>query len=293
MTGFGSSSERWKGWSILVEARSVNGRYFDFSLRCPDELRVLEPALRQAAGTMIERGKVDMRIALRRDPDSPAPLALNHAAITQLHHLINQLPWDISEHRAPAPLELLRFPGVLIETDAADQHLLQDKVRECAQRAVAALHVARRDEGRKLDLFLRTRLQWIHGLLDELHLQAGQHTAVYEQRLRDRIMLVTEEFRNAMDPVELAQRIALEVSMHGMRIDVAEEIARIQSHVHQVLRVLDSGGTCGKRLDFLMQELHREANTLGSKSTAVKQSHAAIDLKVWIEQMREQIQNME
>ncbi|MFM7255868.1 MAG: YicC/YloC family endoribonuclease [Betaproteobacteria bacterium] len=293
MTGFGSASERWEGWSILVDARSVNGRFVDFSLRCPDEVRALEPVLREAVSRVVHRGKVEMRITLRRDSNTPAPLSINLAAITQLHHLINQLPWDMTEHRAPAPLELLRFPGVLNETNDTDQHALLERVAACAQQALESLRQARRDEGLKIDQFLRERLRWMSAALAELQQCAREFSASYERRLRERITLVAEEAARALNPTEFAQRIALEVSIHGMRIDIAEEISRLQSHLEEVLGVLARGGACGKRLDFLMQELHREANTIGSKSSTLKQSHASIDLKVWIEQMREQVQNIE
>jgi uncharacterized protein (TIGR00255 family) len=293
MTGFGSASERWEGWSILIDVRSVNGRFVDFSLRCPDELRLLEPVLREAVSRAAHRGKVEMRITLRRDNGTPAPLSLNQAAITQLHSLINQLPPDMSEHRAPSPLELLRFPGVLIETNDADQQALLERVAACAQQALESLKQARRDEGLKAAQFLRERLRWMNAALAELHQSAREFCAFYERRLRERIALVAEEAGRALDPAEFAQRIALEVSIHGMRIDIAEEISRLQSHLEEVLLVLTRGGPCGKRLDFLMQELHREANTIGSKSSTLKQSHASIDLKVWIEQMREQVQNIE
>ena len=293
MTGFGSASERWGDWSILVEARSVNGRFLDLSLRCPDELRPLEQALRDLVAGAMNRGKVDLRITVRRDPDTPAPLSLNFAAITQLHHLINQLPWDITEHRAPAPLDLLRFPGILIESTGVDQPALQERVKLCAQQAVESLRSTRQSEGLKTARFLHERLAWMRALLDELQQSAPELSAAYERRLRERIALVTAEVGQAADPAELAQRIAVELSIHGMRIDVAEEIARLQSHLTEVSQVLERGGPCGKRLDFLMQELQREANTIGSKSTALKQSRASIDLKVWIEQMREQIQNIE
>jgi len=284
MTGFAAEAAELPGLSLSVELRSVNHRYLDVTVKLPDDLRHLEPALRERLARELKRGKVECRVAMNRTSPGTATLAVDSARVEQLAHAASLVLRTIP---AAAPLtvnEILRWPGVMAEpTVPADE--LAATVMALVDRAVADLAASRRREGATVEAVLAASCDGIEAQVDRVTPRIPAIHAAFNDKLAQRL-------REAeLDPNE--DRIKQEFALFATRIDVAEELSRLTTHVAEVRRVLAAGGSAGKRLDFLAQELHREANTLGSKSVDAEISRASLELKVLIEQMREQVQNVE
>lgn len=277
------------GTAVLVELRSVNGRFLDLSLRLPDELRGLEPALRELVGGACRRGKIELRLATQREAEGafPLPQPTQLMRLAQLES--NVLSW-LPNARPISVTEAMNWCRTGGSTDRLD-----DIALEAAGRAVAALREARGREGARLVTILEERI----GRLRELAAQAAPLVPQVVQRQQQRFL---ERWREALanagagstvTPEALQERALNEAAAYALRIDVAEELSRLVAHLDEISRLLDAGGELGKRLDFLIQELHREANTLGSKSSALELTNVSVEMKVAIEQMREQVQNIE
>jgi len=284
MTGFAAEAAELPGLSLSVELRSVNHRYLDVTVKLPDDLRHLEPALRERLARELKRGKVECRVAMNRTSPGTATLAVDSARVEQLAHAASLVLRTIP---AAAPLtvnEILRWPGVMAEPSVpADE--LAATVMALVDRAVADLAASRRREGTKVEAVLAASCDGIEAQVERVTPRIPAIHAAFNDKLAQRL-------RDAdLDPNE--DRIKQEFALFATRIDVAEELSRLTTHVAEVRRVLAAGGSAGKRLDFLAQELHREANTLGSKSVDAEISRASLELKVLIEQMREQVQNVE
>jgi uncharacterized protein (TIGR00255 family) len=274
---------------VTVDIRSVNGRFLDLSLRLPDDLRALEPALRESVTKLIKRGKVELRVTPTGGSDAvhQAPNAQSLARLAHLESTVKSwLP-------TAAPLSV--FEVLQLSKSTSRQVLDADTVLRVAERALAALLSAREREGARLATMLHDRL----GQLRELAARARPLLPVAVQRQRERFLeRWTEALRQAPGASSVSEEAAheralAEAASHAIRIDVAEELTRLSSHIDEIERLLRKGGEVGKRLDFLIQELHREANTLGSKSTTPELTAVSVDMKVAIEQMREQVQNIE
>ncbi len=284
MTGFAAVAADLPGVSLAVELRSVNHRYLDLQLRLPDELRGLESALRERIAAELKRGKVECRVSLNRTTPGAAGLAVDPQRVAQLAAAAA----DVLRH-APgsAPIsvnEILRWPGVLAEPTIAPEALAA-RVHELLGQALADLAAARAREGAKTQAMLEECCAAIETQVARVAPRIPVVHAAYLEKLGARI-------RDAgLDPDQ--ERLKQELALFATKIDVAEEVSRLGTHVAEVRRVLRAGAAAGKRLDFLMQELHREANTLGSKSVDAELSQASLELKVLIEQMREQVQNVE
>jgi uncharacterized protein (TIGR00255 family) len=284
MTGFAAVSAELPGCSLTVELRSVNHRYLDLQLRLPDELRMLEPAVRELLSAQLQRGKVDCRVGLNRTTPGAQSIAVNvervdqlqAAAAVVLHHLPGSTPLSVGE--------ILRWPGVLTEPSVSPQELSEHALA-LVRAALADLAASRAREGEKLGAMLEERCRMIGAQLERVVPRIPAIHDAYVERLAARLK------EAGLDPD--AERLKQELALFAAKIDVAEEVSRLSTHVAEVRRVLGAGGSSGKRLDFLMQELNREANTLGSKSIDAELSNAALELKVLIEQMREQVQNVE
>ena len=284
MTGFAAEAAELPGLSLSVELRSVNHRYLDVTVKLPDDLRHLEPALRERLAGELKRGKVECRVAMNRSSPGAATLAVDCARVEQLAQAASLVLRTIP---AAAPLtvnEILRWPGVMAEPSVpADE--LAATVMALVDRAVADLAASRRREGTKVEAVLAASCDGIEAQVERVTPRIPAIHAAFNDKLAQRL-------RDAdLDPNE--DRIKQEFALFATRIDVAEELSRLTTHVAEVRRVLAAGGSAGKRLDFLAQELHREANTLGSKSVDAEISRASLELKVLIEQMREQVQNVE
>jgi uncharacterized protein (TIGR00255 family) len=284
MTGFAAVAVDLPGVSLSVELRSVNHRYLDLQIRLPDELRSQESALRERIAADLKRGKVECRISLNRTAPGAAVLAVDAARV---EHLAKAAA-DVERH-APgaAPLsvaEILRWPGVLAEPTVAPEELVA-RVQTLVTTALHDLAASRAREGAKLAATLEERCAAIELQIARIAPRIPALHAAYVDKLGGRLR------EAGLDPDQ--DRLKQELALFATKIDVAEEVERLTMHVAEVRRVLKAGGTAGKRLDFLMQELHREANTLGSKSVDAELSQASLELKVLVEQMREQVQNLE
>jgi len=284
MTGFAAAAAELPGLSLTAELRSVNHRYLDVVLRLPDELRTIEPALREILGGAVRRGKVDCRIALNRTQQAAAGLAVDGAQIANLAVAASEVTRIVPGAAPLSVHEILRWPGVLAEPSVAPAELAK-RAMALVEQALGELMAARKREGAKTAAVLETSCDGIAAQVARVLPRVPVIHAAYSEKLAARLR------EAGLDPNE--DRLKQELALFATKVDVAEELARLTAHVSEVRRVLRAGGSAGKRLDFLAQELHREANTLGSKSVDAEVSQVALELKVLIEQMREQVQNVE
>jgi uncharacterized protein (TIGR00255 family) len=283
MTGYAVVNREIAGGALMLELRSVNGRFLDVQFRIAEDLRVVEPALRELATARIGRGKLDCRLTFTPAPLAQAEAALSGEVLARLARVAERVRAAIPDAEPLRIAEILHWPGVTEDTGSAEA--LREGAIEAMRAALTELVDARQREGEKLLRMLRERVARMRERLVELEPLIPQAIAAYEERLAGKL-------REALAAAD-EDRIRQEIAVFGVRIDVAEELSRLAAHLDEVDRVLAAGGSAGKRLDFLMQELNREANTLGSKSVSRELSAAALEFKVLIEQMREQVQNLE
>ena len=277
------------GAAVSAELRSVNGRFLDLSLRLPDELRSLEPALRELVAGTIKRGKVELRITGPRDAEA----GLSTPNTEQLSRL-SRIE-DTVQSWLPKAASLSVHEALQWCRGGATNERLDEPALQAAREAVAALRSARGREGERLAAVLHERIAHLRTLVG----QAKPLLPAVVQRQQQRFLERWQEALQAsgggqtISAEALQERALNEAAAFAIRIDVAEELARLASHLDEIERLLRKGGEVGKRLDFLIQELQREANTLGSKSAAIELTGIAVEMKVAIEQMREQVQNIE
>ena len=283
MTGFASHERNTHDGILQVELRSVNQRYLELHLKLDDALRAQEPAMRDILKAKLGRGKVECRVQFLK-ATSEGEIQLNEAVLQQIARSARAVTTYFPEAQAIDPLAVLRMPGVMstpvIHIEALSQELLS-----VLELVVTELMAARGREGEKLKKVILTRLAEIESLITIVKPMLPNLVVAYQ----DKLLTKLKEAQLSQDE----ERIRQEIILYTQRIDVDEELSRLDAHVNEVKRILDAGGVAGKQLDFLMQEMNREANTLGSKSVAVETTQIAMQLKVLIEQMREQIQNIE
>ena len=284
MTGYAAAAREFAWGALNVELRSVNHRYLDIQLRLPDELRSMEPQLRETLAARMTRGKVDLRVALATAADLQQLPELNAGLLRQLVALDRQVRDAFPDVAAARVSDILRWPGIL-GTEELPLEAVKAACRELLQTALGEFVAARGREGAKLEALLLERAATMETRLAEVLPRMPQVLAGFQEKLAARLK---EAMVNGDD-----ERIRQEITLFANRIDVDEELSRLNAHIAELRNILGAGGAVGKRLDFLMQELNREANTLGSKSVDVVVTQAAMDLKLLIEQMREQIQNIE
>lgn len=284
MTAF-ARHETQTEWGVLTwELRSLNHRYLEVSVRLPDELRSLEGAVREKIAASVKRGKVDAALRYVPAKASQTDLRVNRAFAEQLLAAAQEVAGLLNE---PAPLDalaVLQWPGVL-DTPKADIEPLQGAALALLGETLADLREGRAREGLKLKELIQQRL----GGVRSVAAGAKNRLPLVMQQQRERIRARLEDVMSDLD----AGRVEQEIALLAQKLDVDEELDRLETHVQEVLRVLERQEPVGRRLDFLMQELNREANTLGSKSTDTEMTRASVELKVLIEQMREQVQNIE
>lgn len=284
MTGFAAVAAELPGLSLSVELRSVNHRYLDITLKLPDEWRSLEPALREQLAGELKRGKVECRVTINRVAAAAVSLAVDEARVRAVAAAAAQVRQLVPGAGPLNAAEILRWPGVLVEPTIAPD-ALGEALRRLIDQGLVELAAARAREGAKLQALLLARCTDIEAQIARVAPRIPALHAAFVEKLGARLK------EAGLDPNE--DRLKQELALFATKIDVAEEIARLSTHVSEVRRVLAQGGSAGKRLDFLAQELHREANTLGSKSVDAELSQTSLELKVLIEQMREQVQNIE
>ncbi len=283
MTAFARAEQAGEHGTLSWEIRSVNHRYLEPHLRLPESFRDLEGAIREALRKGLSRGKIECTLRFAEDA-AVRSMQVDHQRAGQLIAAAESVAAMIKQPAPLNPLEILSWPGVLVG-DAADPQALNNTALQLFHQALEQMKAGRLREGEELARLINERLDAIGTETATLRSQVPQMLAAQRQKLLDRCV----EMRAELDP----QRLEQELVMLAQKSDVAEELDRLGTHVTEVRRVLKSGGAAGRRLDFLMQELNREANTLGSKAFDTRSTQAAVNLKVLIEQMREQVQNIE
>ena len=284
MTGYAVAAVELPFGALNLELRSVNHRYLDIQFRIPDELRPLESALRERATARIGRGKVEVRIAISKSAASQSNLQLDDRLLLQLMQLEERVKSTLPAASPLSVADVLRWPGMLGNDNLVPEEL-QEVCGRLLERALDELTASRSREGEKLKQLLLERITSMESLVARLLPRMPQLVMGYREKLAARL----KEAMVSLDDERLKQELVLFAS----KIDVDEELSRLSAHFGEIRRILDKGGAAGKRLDFLMQELNREANTLGSKSVDMEFTQTSMELKVLIEQMREQIQNIE
>jgi uncharacterized protein (TIGR00255 family) len=282
MTGYAAKTREIERLSLQLELKSVNSRYLDFHFRIAEELRVLELPLRELLTSRLTRGKVECRLSFGLA--GPRSDQINGELLANLRQLNRQVREAMPEAAPLSVNEILRWPGMFGD-QSLDPAAISNDVLALAREALDEFCQSRNREGDKLAALIGERVAAMRAIVARVGPRIPEAQALFTDKLRQRLI---DALGNASD-----DRILQEVAVFATRIDVAEEIGRLLTHLDEVERVLKQGGACGKRLDFLMQELNREANTLASKSAMTEISQAAMELKLLIEQMREQIQNLE
>ncbi len=270
--------------ALTVEIRAVNNRYLDIQFRLPEELRAAEPALREMLAAKLTRGKIECRVSLAASAAIPVASALNEAMLQQLAALNAQVLKVFPQAGSLRAADVLRWPGML-GADTLPAEGLRNACRASTATALDEFMAARAREGAKLKEAILERASAIEQRVAAVAPRMPAAIAAFQEKLNLRLK---EALVNTDD-----ERIRQEVVLFAGKIDVDEELTRLKTHMSELRRILAKGGAAGKRLDFLMQELNREANTLGAKAADIEITQASMDLKLLIEQMREQIQNIE
>jgi uncharacterized protein (TIGR00255 family) len=300
MTGYAVTSREITAGALTIELKSVNSRFLDLQFRVNDELRAFEPALREAIMTRVSRGKVECRLSFGRKATAGTAQILNTTLLASLARLQDDVRKQFSDAPVMSVSELLRWPGMIEENDAAQDTLAAD-IQTTIAAALDAFVESRTREGAALQAMLLTRVDEMEAIVKRITPLVPQAIAQFQQkateRMQDALGLTLQNDKPASTSTisreEALERIRQEVTLYGIRIDVAEELSRLSAHLSETRHILKKGGQVGKRLDFMMQELNREANTVGSKAAMKELSDASMAMKLLIEQMREQVQNLE
>ncbi|WP_312519245.1 YicC/YloC family endoribonuclease [Massilia sp.] len=295
MTGYAVATSEGAAGTLTIEIKSVNSRFLDLQFRINDDLRALEPELRSAIMAAITRGKVEVRLSFGRKA-SGGSQALNNELLADLARLQAEVTTHFAQATPMTVAELLRWPGV-IEESTIGQESLQADVAALTATTIAAFVDSRKREGAALEAMLQSRIDAMEVIVKRISplipqvISQFQHKAI--ERMQDALGLAGHGNPSTLTRQEVLERIRQEVTLYGIRIDVSEELSRLSAHLTETRHILKKGGQVGKRLDFMMQELNREANTLGAKASVKELADASMELKLLIEQMREQVQNLE
>ncbi len=311
MTAFGSATQTDTLGTVALELRSVNSRYLDLHFRLPEDIRHLETGCRERLQAALQRGKVEIRVNLQRAAHAGAA-NLNTDALQALTATLRQVQAVVPDVQAPRLAEVLAWPGVQAESDA--DTTWDAAVFLALDAAITQLQTARCDEGDRLARAMLELAGQIDTIADELQAEMPRILEAYRERqarkLHETFEAAFPQGLQHISGTEISERLAHETALFSLRIDVAEELTRLRSHLEELRQILGTApeatgsskpaakrgkttGSTGKRLDFLLQEMNREANTLGSKAGAIDMTRAALDLKLLIEQLREQAQNIE
>jgi uncharacterized protein (TIGR00255 family) len=300
MTGYAIMTRETALGTLTIELKSVNSRFLDLQFRMNDDLRTIEPSLREAIIGRITRGKVECRVSFGRKNTTNSSQVLNTTLLSSLVQLQTQVQKEFPSATPFSVNELLRWPGVIEEAEIG-QETLQAEVNAMMAVALDAFIDSRAREGTALQAMLISRIEEMEAIVQRITPLVPQVISQFQQkaieRMQDALGLTLQNAGSSALPSlsreEVLERIRQEVTLYGIRIDVAEEATRLTAHLTETRHILKKGGLVGKRLDFMMQELNREANTLGSKAPVKELADASMALKLLIEQMREQVQNLE
>lgn len=284
MTAYAGNEADIGDLTINCELRSVNHRYCDISLKLPDRLRFIEADLRSTIAARINRGKIECTLSYKKRAEEGQNFIVNFDAVTALLAATDQIEEHMLAPLSFSALDVLAFPGIQQEPDADKTHL-NERITHLVKQTLTQLLEVREREGAQLKILIEERCIKMQGFIMSASQRIPEVLLLIRNKLKDRIteLVAQPDF----------DRLEQELVMLAQKLDITEELDRLDTHITEVLRVLDQKEPVGRRLDFLMQELNREANTLGSKSTDKEMTQIAIELKVLIEQMREQIQNIE
>lgn len=284
MTAFARAETEQPWGSAQLELKSVNNRYLDIAPRLPDELRPLEPVLRERIGARLGRGKLDCVFKISYASDRDTAFSVNLPLAEQVARAVEQVQPLLGNAQGVTPMDVLRWPGV-IQASAPDLKAIQATALELLDCALNDLVAMRAREGEKITVMVVQRCDDIEAIVSSLRVRVPDILNEIRRKLQARL----DELKAQPDQDRLEQ----EMLYLAQKLDITEELDRLGAHVAEVRRVLESDEPVGRRLDFLMQELNREANTVGSKSADAETTRASVDLKVFIEQIREQVQNVE
>ncbi len=299
MTGYATSTKETDAGTITIEIKSVNSRFLDLQFRINDEFRSIEPMFRDAISKRISRGKVECRFSFGKKNNDGQQKALNTEVLAQLNQFQDELKQRFPSARELSVSDLLRWPGVIEESEINSDNL-QENIQAGIESTLNDFLLSREREGAALAQVLLKCVDEMEIIVTRITpllptiLQQFQQKAI--TRLEEALGLALGKADGSVPTIsrdEVLDRIRQEVTMYGIRIDVNEELARLSGHLSETRQILRKGGQVGKRLDFMMQELNREANTLGSKAALKELADASMELKLLIEQMREQVQNLE
>lgn len=296
MTGYAVTSRESDVGSMSVEIKSVNSRFLDLQFRMNDDFRAFEPSFREAIIARITRGKVECRFSFARKDQLQNNKTLNPELLSQIAQFQQDLQPRFPDSAKLSLYEILRWPGVIEENTVSDEKL-SAQATECMLATLDAFIVSREREGAALQAVLISKISEMEDIVQRINPIVPQLVAQFQQksvnRLQEALGLTNGNNLPTISREEALDRIRQEVALYGIRIDIAEELTRLSGHLTETRHILTKGGQVGKRLDFMMQELNREANTLGSKAALKELADAAMELKLLIEQMREQVQNLE
>ncbi|VAX13428.1 Protein YicC [hydrothermal vent metagenome] len=284
MTAFSRQEASGAFGSLVLELRSVNQRFLDINFRLPEELRSLEPRLRAAVSERLSRGKVEFNLRYQPPQVGQDELTLDMDLVRRISDASREVDRILYDHAPVNSLEILRWPGVL-QTRSVDQDILFTAVSVLLDTALDDLIATREREGEKLASVIEQRCAAMATIVEQLRANMPEILTAWREKLNARLKQAGIETD--------AERLEQEIVLLANKTDVDEELDRLSIHIEEVRRVLKDDQPIGRRLDFLMQELNREVNTLGSKSVHVDSTRASVDMKVLIEQMREQVQNIE
>lgn len=284
MTGYAALTQPIENATLTLELRAVNSRYLDLYLKLDDALKNLEPMIRERIAAKVNRGKLECKISLMPQNKVAATLQINQGILQQLSEVSAEIQNQFPQSTALSVGEILRWPGVLAGSEISAETLMQ-AVESLLEAALQDFNASRAREGGNLKNVILDRVTQIEQLVERVKPMMSTTVQEYRSKLEAKLADVVKSLDE--------ERIAQELVLFMQRVDVDEELSRLTTHVAEIRRILNHNSPAGKRLDFLMQELNREANTLGSKSVSVQTTQVSMELKVLIEQMREQIQNIE
>lgn len=294
MTGYFAADGMTPAGTVTVECRSVNSRFLDLTLRLDDTLRFAEPAIRERLQKRLTRGKVEVRMSLSAD-ESALPAQINESALKRLLELQSAVLRHSPEAAELSVSEILEMPGIA-HTAQTDKDELLQAVLAVLDKTLDGFIAAREREGAALAKVINGYMDKMTSVVEEVRAAIPQILAQLQDKLAARLedaLSQTLTQQGTLTKEEITERIRQEVTLYAMRMDVDEEMNRLTTHIAEVRRLLAAGGAVGRKLDFMAQEMNREANTLGSKAAAIEMTQASLSLKITIDQMREQIQNLE
>ena len=290
MTGFGRCEAEINGREITVEVKSVNHRYFEFSCRTPRGYGFLDDKLKSYVNSRVSRGKIDMFVTIGANDEAPSEVTVNHQLVSGYINAMKEISDTYGVENDVTVVSLSRFPDVFtVHKPAEDEEQITNDVLSVAKTALDSFIAMREAEGEKMKADILSRANTILSIVGEIEERSPQTVAEYEERLLERIKQTLEDYEVEIDE----QRVLTEVAVFSDKVAVAEETVRLRSHFEQLNKFLEYDEPVGRKIDFIIQEMNREANTIGSKVQDAVLAHKVVDIKSEIEKIREQVQNIE